>query len=333
MGNSDNLIENPWHRLGKVFGPGTSIAEVIEKVCPWQVLEFAMFNLLDSATELYQADETGKLRKVYVNDTLLVNDYKTLRRSDTLERLHVCPSSYQIVQNPEAFLWADRLVRGGFLEIDSAVVLDGGAKILICCRLPADRSTFLVGEEDALELKAMLATSHDGKLALLIGCVAYHVASQSPVAICTKGKVLTRGEYHSFRHTLNISISAARQYLRDMQSIFQFDTVPLYRRLRDMPLTDTGLRAYAKQVLKVGDAKLKTSQAWKRVFELYHHSPALQNLPHSYYRGYLAFAHYWGQHAGTSTDESCAARLKSNLFGDHRTKNQSALAIALQKLK
>jgi len=80
-------------------------------------------------------------------------------RSDTEAPLGVVKSRYKVVNNREAFQFADELVDGAGAAFESAWSLDDGRTVGLTMRLP---STVTVGGEDPFNSYLMLRTSHDG---------------------------------------------------------------------------------------------------------------------------------------------------------------------------
>jgi phage/plasmid-like protein (TIGR03299 family) len=146
-GQAEIVLRNDpaWHGLGTVFKSESGnrlTSEKIEELCP------SIFFPVEKRP-MFLAGEAEPIPGYYATV-----------RTDTGKALGVVRERYTVYQNREAFAFLDSLVLDGILEYESAMALNGGAKVVLLARLP-EVST--VGSDDDTILRhLLLSTTHDG---------------------------------------------------------------------------------------------------------------------------------------------------------------------------
>jgi hypothetical protein len=330
------LGDNYWNLLGKVFDTPVSVDEAVNSVCPWDIEKLPVFGLTGEVSHLYiKNTETGEFEDYFMPDFRILEGYQEIKRAGTDVTLKLAPTSYEVVDNKRAFKWLEPVIDAGMLELESGIVLNDGKIILFCCRVPNTFSRHEFADNDNIELKFYLATSHDGTIPISVGKLAYKLEGYSQIANVVKGKV-QREDVLSFRHTLNIEdkLESAKAFITKSIHEFNGDTVSCYGLLRDIPCTQELFESYCSKVLstELRGREVVKYKSWSKINNIYNNSPYLKDIPFSVYRAYMALSEYWSQHAGGIELENCVTRFKSNLVGLNKTKNHKALEIALTYL-
>ncbi len=181
----------PWHGLGRIIeadAPPKSDQAIIYAGLNWNV-------------EKRPALFTG-------NDGSIItvpNRFVTVRDSDEAT-FGVVGADYRIVQNIEAFDFADELLGEG-LRYETAGSLHGGKKIFLLGKMP---STEILG--DKVEPYIILTNSHDGCGAIKIAMTPVRVVCQNTLNLALSGAKRT----WSARHVgdMKAKLDAARTTLK-----------------------------------------------------------------------------------------------------------------------
>lgn len=163
--------EKPWHELGKVVAGALSSEEAITAAgLDWNVNQVSITHKdKDSGYFLNYRD---------TDDTIL----------------GVVGSRYKIVQNKEAFNFADSLLEQD-LQYETAGSLGEGKRIWLLAKMP-DTSIF----DDVIEPYLCLTNSHDGSGSLKVVMTPVRVVCQNTLNLALR----TAERQWSVRHTTNI---------------------------------------------------------------------------------------------------------------------------------
>lgn len=126
---------------------------------PWAGLGVNVENVIDSVSALDKAGLNWEVKQcpVYTSEGIIPN-YVANIREDTGEYLGIVSKSrYVIVQNRDAFLFIDELIREG-LTLESAGILAEGRKVWLLAKLP---ETIILN--DKVIPYICFTNSHDGK--------------------------------------------------------------------------------------------------------------------------------------------------------------------------
>src|SRR4029079_7544837 len=85
-------------------------------------------------------------------------------RTDTNTPLGVVSPRYRVVQNADAFAFADAIVDSGGAHYETAAALFGGRQVFLSMELPND--THVAGDPSDYGLSLLVSNGHDGKNAL-----------------------------------------------------------------------------------------------------------------------------------------------------------------------
>src|SRR5262249_21332353 len=97
-------------------------------------------------------------------------------RSDTGAVLATVSDGYQVIQNHEAFSILDRAIGEAGAWWETGGCLKAGRRVFLCARLP---QSYRAGKDDDVRPYVLTATSHDGRLALLVGCTTTRVVCEN----------------------------------------------------------------------------------------------------------------------------------------------------------
>jgi len=178
----------PWHGIGTVVEDAMTSAEAIEMArLGWTV----------SLRDLYFASGP-EARPLY----RLAPKHKGTVRDDTSELLGVVGSRYKVFQNRAAFALCDALGANGDARFETAGSLQNGRVVWVLMQKP---NTIQVNGDKVSEY-ILLATSHDGSLALTVVFTPVRVVCANTLSIALSGN----RKRFSARHTFALENSAER---------------------------------------------------------------------------------------------------------------------------
>jgi len=179
----------PWHGLGVKTATPLSTAE----------------EMLDAAGLLWGVHKeiirTGR-------GTEIPGQFATVRDTDYAP-LGIVGNAYRVVQNAEAFAWADMLVDDGSAKYETAGSLFGGARIFLSMEIP--EGIRVPGDEGEVKPYILVTNSHDGSSPLIGAVVMIRVVCANTLTVALEGATRT----FKIRHTGSIDgkIAAAREAL------------------------------------------------------------------------------------------------------------------------
>lgn len=186
-----SVREVPWHGLGKVLDdyPGSWDEARTLAGLDWEPIEVPAY-------------EVGTVYADGRAEVTLIEDFKQIKRSDTLARLAIVSDGYQLITHDvfgkifEAILEKS----DGEVKYETAGGLDGGKRVWVLARL--GDLIELPGDPSPLQPYIALMTSHDGSAALRLCATNVRIvcANTWHAADMDSAK---RGTTYSFRHTKN----------------------------------------------------------------------------------------------------------------------------------
>lgn len=168
-----------WHDLGHVADADLTVTEALSlgHLAGWDVHKRPAVALADDGTPITLADRVMTVR---------TNPF-----TGDLEGLGVVGADYTVWQNEELAAFGEAIADEGLI-VDAAGSLFGGRRVFITFRAP--ETIVVPGTEDAIEQFLVLASSHDGSLA-----VTGQVTSIRVVCANTLGAMLGQDTAQRFR--------------------------------------------------------------------------------------------------------------------------------------
>lgn len=182
---------------------------------PWHTLGTKTANPLSTAEEMLAAAELNwEVRKtpIYTHfhgeQVIVPARWANVRMSDGAV-LGDVGDSYQIVQNREAFAWADSLVDDGSAKYETAGSLFGGRRVFLSMELPDGIS--VPGDAGEVKPYILITNGHDGGTILQASVTMVRVVCANTWTLALAGAKRT----FRIRHTGSIDgkIAAARTAL------------------------------------------------------------------------------------------------------------------------
>ena len=186
--------ERPWHGIGTVL-PGclTSEDALRESKLDWKVIP----------APIYTEGAVTAAMLPGASVPVPIPGFMSNVREDTGEVLGVVSDKYKIIQNVDAFAFADELmdVRQGEAVYETAGSLFGGRRIFMLLNLPAEKIL-----DDEVEKFLCLSNSHDGSNSLKVFTTPVRVVCNNTLSMALSGfeKGLNRGI--SIRHMSSADI-------------------------------------------------------------------------------------------------------------------------------
>jgi phage/plasmid-like protein (TIGR03299 family) len=226
--------ETPWHGLGVRLDAPPSIEEMLKQSgLDWNVVTKPSFIVLDDATA-----PNGK--RVVALDT------KAVVREKDMKVLGEVGSSYEPVQNKDAFNFFQPALEQGFCEFETAGSLRGGRRIWALARIKD--TTHDVVNGDPVNGYFLLSNSHDGTLAIRCGFTGIRVVCQNTLTLAhhnQKSKLL------QVRHTKNVKDALSKlQEIVDWQRGTFKATVEQMKALAHKGCSAEQLRKYVETVFE-----------------------------------------------------------------------------------
>lgn len=195
--------------------------------------------------------------------------------------------NYKIVQNLDAFAFADELVHGG-LKIDACGDYAGGKKVFLVAKMPEH---LLVLGDDPYDVCLFLLTSHDGRGAVRAMVVQLRLActNQFPLALRTARTTWAvphtsgvAGRMQEAREALGLTMKASYAFAEEMET------------LATQTIYDHEVRAAVASVLPQSPHR---DDKVEQVMTLFHESPNLEPYRHTRYAALQAFGEWmdWGR--------------------------------------
>lgn len=168
--------------------------ELIRTSLPWQGLGTNVSTAVTAAEAMQKAglDYGVAVRRLLTEDKVLVDNFAATVRTDDGSVLGVTSDNYKIVQNIEAFNFADTLAAEHGLVYESAGCLMNGGKTWLTCRLPQNKLL-----DDDLDMYLVIFNSHDGKGSIRICLTPVRVVCSNMQNLVQRNHLAQFSIYHS----------------------------------------------------------------------------------------------------------------------------------------
>ena len=193
----------PWHGLGvELESPATAAEAISASALDWEVETRPVYQ--------YAPDQMVGGRQLYRH--VEIPGKNAIVRVDTNEAFAVMGSSYEPLQNRDAFNFFDAVVGQGEAIYHTAGSLYGGKRVWILAKLPVD---IQITPEDTVQPYILLSNSHDGSTALRMQLTPIRVVCGNTLSVAlTRTDYSSRGTFYA-KHTRNVMqrVSDARDIL------------------------------------------------------------------------------------------------------------------------
>lgn len=285
--------ERPWHGLGTIVEEQLTAADALrESGLDWKVEKHPIFVEGESGSYV---EVPGK----YAN-----------RRDSDGRVLGVVGEQYQILQNEDAFSFADALVDSGDAKYETAGSLRDGRRVWLMMTLP--EGVKVAGDD--IDIFIALANSHDGSQAVTVMATPIRVVCQN---------------------TLNLAIGQAKRTWSVRHTASMDGRLDEARRALELTFD------YAEEFAKVGEelaAEKISDGRFERIVEeltdvekhaegilaTYQTSPNLEDIRGTKWGALNAVGEYFDWGRNTRSQE---ARLKSSLTGTSRRMRDEAYTL------
>lgn len=237
--------EMPWHGLGQVLTPGSSI-EV------WQ--------------EQAGMDWLIKRSRVRFGEKEVFDDHHVLFRSDTKAPLGIVGKGYKIVQPPEVLEFFRGLVADNGFTLETAGTMFGGKKFWALANV--NESACITGT-DRVDGKLLLTTSCDGSMATTAKFTTVRVVCNNTLSMALSAKdasTITISHKLAFDH---VAMKARLGIVTDTFDKFIFAS----RKLAATACTKSDARAMTADLIggKTAREEVEDSKGYKGIMQLYEH--------------------------------------------------------------
>lgn len=188
--------EPGWHKLGKVYEDrdGLTLAEVLEDLNVGEIVEAPVAATVPNG--FYGGNSRVKMP----------GKKMTLRKRNengvfTYTPLGIVGDDYKVISEAEAFAFLDAVADTGEANWQTAMLLKNGSRAAACMKLAEG---VLIGGVDAVDLYAMVSTSHDGSLSLTCSITPIRVVCQNTLTWALAAAV----QKWSVRHSKNAELNA-----------------------------------------------------------------------------------------------------------------------------
>ncbi len=223
--------ETPWHKLG---------TKVEKEVSAGACMKLAG---LDTECEKRPIFIRGKAEVdgIPVVGSQVEGKYAVVRLDDE-KVLGVVGESYNIIQNRECFDFLDSIVGEGQALYHTAGSLFGGSRIFITLKLPEDS---VVGD-DTIQRYVLLATSHDGSMALTARMTGVRVVCANTLAVALGRETQ---QCITIRHTQSYKdkVAEARRVL-DLADLYYQHMEREFSKMLDATMRESDLSRFVNQL-------------------------------------------------------------------------------------
>lgn len=265
--------QSAWHGLGNV------IEDKLYDI--QQALELSNLNWTVSKKPLCytQENEDGTTEAVDIP-----NYFAVVRDTDGSVLNPCAGSTYDVLQNSEAFEFFEPFVHEKDCFITSAISLNGGKKVCMTAEIEDNEREIVPG--DTVKSYLIAATSHDGSLSRVIKFGNIRPVCQNTL----RAALAADGAFKVIKHTKNQRVKAAE--VAACINLFRRDfdeQVNIYKQLANKPMDLEATRSYLetlfakelkeaaeRQDISKDDIRLEDMRFTKKCLENYCFSPDLQ---------------------------------------------------------
>jgi phage/plasmid-like protein (TIGR03299 family) len=310
----------PWHGQGiSVETAQTAEAAIMLAGLNWTVSARDLFTRTDHPS---------------VPSSLAVPEAKAVVKDDTNEILGVVGAKYKPIQNAEAFGFFDSIVGEGKAIYHTAGSLLKHRRVWMLAKLPEDIKfeSSVTHKEDLLKKYLLLATSHDGTLALKMFFTPIRVVCNNTLNVALNGMA----DGISIRHTSNATqkVREAQKALGIAQRYFEkFST--LTKILADTPFTSRQMKNLTELILpsEPGDEATKTQNIRNSIYSLWDgRGRGIEDFRGTAWAAFNAVTEYADFYKPVRGEEQEERKLASIWFGTAANLKQKALDIIKQQI-
>jgi phage/plasmid-like protein (TIGR03299 family) len=250
----------PWHALGtKTDTPLTTAAEMLTAAqLDWRVTKTPMWTRFEG------------------NDLPVPNRWANVRQTDGAV-LGDVGDNYQIVQNGDAFAWADSLVDSGDAKYETAGSLFGGRRIFLTMELPDGVS--IPGDNSEIKPYLLITNGHDGGTILQASVTMVRVVCANTWTLALAGATRTFRIRHS--GSIDGKLAAARDAL-GITFTYTVEFQELARRLSSLQVAERQVDQILRAAFPIPEKqdvpdKIDKSEFYQ-VRETYRNSPAIDPI-------------------------------------------------------
>jgi phage/plasmid-like protein (TIGR03299 family) len=306
----------PWHRLGvKLDNPATAAEAISAAGLDWQV----------EMRPVYQELPRG------IQPFVEILDKRAVVRIDTNEAFTVMGSSYEPVQNVDAFKFFDEVIAQGEAVYHTAGSLFGGKRIWILAKLPDD---IQVIPNDPIQPYILLSNSHDGSQALKMQITPIRVVCSNTLS-ASMGAA-DKNRMFSAKHTRNVlsKVSTARDALDLSKQYFEMFASTVDR-LVNTTWNSARTQQYLQEVygFKHDVSYMKQDHRVRSAFEateelLFHETNLVGGMEGTAWAAYNAVTYYIDHMKPVRGGVATEKRLHGSWFGGGADIRQTAWEVA-----
>lgn len=244
---------------------------------------------------------------VFTGDGTPVKGYKANIRGDNGDILGLVSDKYKVVQNEEAFIFTEELLKYGF-RYQFAGSYQGGKKTWV---LMKTGDSYIVNGERICNYVVFI-TSHDGSSSLKIAITPVRMLCCNMLNLALR----KARRIWSFKHSLNIGTRLQDAYETVQRSEEYMDQLGLeISRLCNIPLSTGDVERFVDQLLPMPEeaTSIQTANVIKQRKDFlarYHEAPDLQHVGHNAYR-FINAASDFATHSKPIRETS---QFRENLF-------------------
>lgn len=298
-----------WHRLGKQIAPDCTPQEVMEAAgLNWSVTKVPL---------------SGTYSDPVFGDEVIDTRHSALVRSSDRKILDVVPSSWNPVQNAEAFDFFNEFVEAGDMTMDTAGSLMEGKKVWALAKVASGFSLF---GGDEVESYMLFSNPHQFGRSVNIMFTPVRVVCQNTLSMALSD-VREDQVRHSHRTVFNAE--RAKTILgianRKLETYKDQAEVLGAKRYTEQSMQEYFASIFPVLTTKRESRKLLSKQA-ERAVELVETQPGAEFRPGSLWNLFNAVTYITSNEYGRS-DES---RLNSVWYGANQQRNMKAMKLALE---
>ena len=349
-----------WHGLGKVieYAPKTFREAMELGGMDWKVIEVPFGPNLEFLTEEQKADNNLRqwmktvLLPKHGNRYPVASGWKMLYREDSGDLLHVCRSTWKVVQNVDAFAWFEPYLMEKDMEMSAGVSLMGGRRIAITCRLNHPKE---VVPGDEVYPYFLLANSHDGSIAVTMRLTGIRTVCNNTLEMNLEG---LRGNFTGSMdvQSTSVRIKHSRKVRENMDRVRDFfdiqkqrfeTNVELWQQMAKKEITAAEFKAYANKVYarqlkrqpkpsSVLDSDLlepkdiSETARWESLVRNFESGRGSEFAPGTVWSALNAITEFTSHYAESDDIESARRKLDSLYLGENARINGSAVKYAAE---
>lgn len=311
-----------WHGLGTVLSDAPDIETAIRMSgTDWEVIARPVYvDVEDTFPVTSRSDVMDGSALAYATT------HKALTRSDTYQLLGIVGSSYEPLQNKDAFSWFNFLLHDGDAELDAGGALRGGKRVWVLARLKGQAE---VVPGDRVDSYVLLSNAHDGSMGVWISFTTIRVVCMNTLtsALTTARHEAKIGRAVTMKHRSGLQdrLEVAKQVINLATQSFDM-SVQHYQKLSQIAMTDARFDEYVAEVFeKVDVTSLRAYPSLRGLYEEGAGSdiPGVKGTAWGAYNAITDWVDY-----GRGKDPS--VRLNAAWFGDGKILKQRALETALK---